>query len=130
MTYAFLHDPNSWTHVGLNAVWIVAFGPPVAHRVGALRFLALFCVTAIAGALAHYALNPMDFTPLIGASAADSGLMAAAARFMFQPGASLGAPAGYSSSAAPPRFNAPAPGVRALLRDLPRRIHRVSAGRE
>jgi membrane associated rhomboid family serine protease len=45
----------------------------------------------VAGALAHWAFAPMDFAPLIGASAADSGLMAAAARFMFQPRAPLGA---------------------------------------
>jgi len=115
LTYAGLH--GSWTHVGLNAIWIVAFGPPVARRLGDARFIALFCVTAIAGAMAHYALNPMDFTPLIGASAADSGLMGAAARFMFQPGAALGSPDGYSRSGAPARFNAPAPSVRDLLRD-------------
>jgi len=115
LTYAGLH--GSWTHVGLNAIWIVAFGPPVARRIGAARFLALFCVTAIAGAVAHYAINPIDFTPLIGASAADSGLMAAAARFIFQPGAPLGAPGGYSRSASPPHFNVLAPSVIELLRD-------------
>jgi membrane associated rhomboid family serine protease len=115
LTYAGLH--GSWTHVGLNCVWLVAFGPPVARRIGAPRFLGLFCVTAIAGALSHYAVNPMDFSPLIGASAADSGLMAAAARFMFQPGAPLGSPGGYSSSAGALDYDPPAPGVRALLRD-------------
>jgi membrane associated rhomboid family serine protease len=115
LTYAGLH--GSWTHVGLNSIWIVAFGPPVARRIGAARFLLLFCLTAIAGALAHYALNPMDFTPLIGASAADSGLMAAAARFMFQPGAALGSPDGYSTSDRKPRFEPAAPGIATLLRD-------------
>ncbi len=48
-------------------------------------------VTAIMSALAHWANAPMDFSPLIGASGADSGLMGAATRFMFQPGAPLGA---------------------------------------
>lgn len=115
LTYAGLH--GSWTHVGLNCIWIVAFGPPVARRIGAPRFLALFCVTAIAGALAHYALNPLDFSPLIGASAADSGLMAAAARFMFQPGAPLGSPGGYSTSTVSQNYDPPAPGLRALLRE-------------
>jgi membrane associated rhomboid family serine protease len=115
LTYAGLH--GSWTHVGLNSIWIVAFGPPVARRIGGARFLMLFCVTAIAGALAHYVLNPMDFTPLIGASAADSGLMAAAARFMFQPGAALGSPGGFSTSDSQPRFEPPAPGIATLLRD-------------
>ena len=89
LTYAFLH--GSWTHVLLNSVWLVAFGPPIARRFGSARFLLFMAVTAIASALAHWALSPMDFSPLIGASGADSGLMGAATRFMFQPGAPLGA---------------------------------------
>jgi membrane associated rhomboid family serine protease len=88
LTYAFLH--GSWTHVLLNSVWLVAFGPPIARRFGSGRFLLFMAVTAIFSALAHWASAPMDFSPLIGASGADSGLMGAAARFMFQPGAPLG----------------------------------------
>jgi membrane associated rhomboid family serine protease len=88
LTYAFLH--GSWTHVILNCVWIVAFGPPLARRFGAARFFLFFAATAICGALLHWATAMMDFTPLIGASAAASGFMAGAARFMFQPGAPLG----------------------------------------
>jgi membrane associated rhomboid family serine protease len=89
LTYAFLH--GSWTHVLLNTVWLIAFGPPIARRFGAARFLLFMAVTAVASALAHWALSPMDFSPLIGASGSDSGLMGAATRFMFQPGAPLGA---------------------------------------
>ena len=93
VTYALLH--GSWTHVGLNCVWIVAFGPPIARRFGATRFFLFFAATAACGALLHWLTNMMDFTPLIGASAAASGFMAGAARFMFQPGAPLG-PGGAS----------------------------------
>jgi membrane associated rhomboid family serine protease len=89
LTYAFLH--GSWTHVLLNTIWLVAFGPPIARRFGSLRFLLFMAVTAIAGALAQWASATMDFSPLIGASGADSGLMGAATRFMFQPGAPLSA---------------------------------------
>ena len=89
LTYAFLH--GSWTHVGLNSIWLVAFGPPIARRFGGPRFLLFMAVTAVASALAHWASAPMDFSPLIGASGADSGLMGAATRFMFQPRAPLGA---------------------------------------
>jgi membrane associated rhomboid family serine protease len=89
LSYAFLH--GSWTHVTLNSVWLIAFGPPIARRFGSARFLLFMAVTAIASALAHWAVSPMDFSPLIGASGADSGLMGAATRFMFQPGAPLGA---------------------------------------
>jgi membrane associated rhomboid family serine protease len=114
LTYAFLH--GNWTHVGLNVIWILAFGPPIARRIGALRFLALFAATTVAGALLHWAFNPLDFTPLIGASAGDSGLMAAATRFVFEPGAPLGGP-GYSRSMGIARFNAPAPPLTRLLRE-------------
>jgi membrane associated rhomboid family serine protease len=114
LTYAFLH--GNWTHVGLNVIWILAFGPPIARRIGSLRFLALFAFTAIAGALLHWAFNPMDFTPLIGASAGDSGLMAAATRFVFEAGAPLGG-AGYSRSMGEARINAPAPPLGRLLRE-------------
>ena len=89
LTYAFLH--GSWTHVLLNTVWLVAFGPPVASRFGATRFLAFLAVAAVVSALAQWASAPMEFAPLIGASGADSGLMGAVTRFIFQPGAPLGA---------------------------------------
>ncbi len=88
LTYAFLH--GSWTHVMLNTIWMVAFGPPVARRFGTTRFLVFMAVTAILSALAQWASAPMDFAPLIGASGAVSGLMGAVTRFMFQPGAPLG----------------------------------------
>ncbi len=90
LTYAFLH--GSWTHVVLNTVWLIAFGPPVARRFGTAKFALFMAITAIFSALAHWASTPMDFAPLIGVSGADSGLMGAAARFMFQPGAPLGPP--------------------------------------
>jgi membrane associated rhomboid family serine protease len=89
LTYAFLH--GSWTHVLLNTIWLVAFGPPVARRFGTARFLAFMAVTAIISALAQWMSSPMEFAPLIGASGSDSGLMGAVARFMFQPGAPLSA---------------------------------------
>jgi membrane associated rhomboid family serine protease len=115
LTYAFLHA--SWLHVGLNSVWIIAFGPPVARRVGSVRFIALFAATAAAGAVVHWAFNTTDVAPLIGASAADSGLMAAAARFIFEPGGPLGGPDGYSRASPVADYRAPAPPLRRLLRE-------------
>jgi membrane associated rhomboid family serine protease len=106
VTYALLHV--SWAHVLMNGIWLVAFGPPVARRFGSARFLLFFATTAVAGALAHWAFAPMDFAPLIGASAADSGMMAAAARFIFQPGAPLGDSRGYSARLAGPPRETPA----------------------
>jgi membrane associated rhomboid family serine protease len=113
VTYALLH--GSWAHVGVNCIWLVAFGPPIARRFGATRFLLFFATTAVVGALAHWAVSPMDFSPLIGASAADSGLMAAAARFIFQPGAALGGPRGYSAALSGAEVDAPAASLMELL---------------
>ncbi len=88
VTYAFLH--GGWTHLTINALTLAAFGAPVAQRLGASRFLWFFVTCAIAGALTHYALHPLDATPVVGASAAISGTMAAIVRFAFTPGARLG----------------------------------------
>ena len=82
LTYAMLH--GGWTHVGLNGVWLLAFGTPVARRFGPRRFCALIVVAAVAGACTHWALFPFDVTPLVGASAAVSGCMGAALRFAFR----------------------------------------------
>lgn len=89
LTYAFLH--GGWVHLLTNSVWLAAFGAPVARRFGPLRFLALFSVASIAGALAQWVAQPFALIPVVGASAGISGVMAAAVRFVFQPGAPLGA---------------------------------------
>ncbi len=88
LTYGLLHA--DWTHFGLNAIWFAAFGAPVARRFGAWRFLALCIVTALAGTGVHWLFHLYDAMPMIGASAAVSGAMGAALRFVFQPGAPLG----------------------------------------
>ncbi|MCS0504659.1 rhomboid family intramembrane serine protease [Ancylobacter mangrovi] len=81
VTYAFLH--GGWTHVGLNLLWLLAFGSPVARRFGPVRFLLFFAVTAAAGAGLHLLTHEGEVVPMIGASASVSGCMAAAIRFMF-----------------------------------------------
>ncbi len=87
VSYAFLH--GDWVHLGVNAAWLLAFGSPLARRFGALRLLAFFAVTAVAGAFAHLATHTGELVPMIGASASISGAMAAAMRFVFQPGGPL-----------------------------------------
>nr|WP_256515696.1 rhomboid family intramembrane serine protease [Alsobacter ponti] len=88
LSYALLHA--SWTHLIVNTIWLVAFGSAVARRFGAARFLAFMALTAVGGAAGHFLTNAEDVTPMIGASAAISGCMAAALRFAFRPGAPLG----------------------------------------
>ncbi len=83
LTYAFAH--GDWTHLAINCAWLLAFGSVVARRFGAGRFVLFFLLTAGASAVFHFALNPTSIYPLVGASGAISGAMAAAIRFMFVP---------------------------------------------
>jgi membrane associated rhomboid family serine protease len=112
LTYSGLHA--DWTHCGVNSLWLVAFGAPVARRFGSLRFIALFFVTAIAGAAAHWLAHRYDLSPVVGASASVSGAMAAATRFVFQPNAPLGLGAGADGDAA---FRQPALPLRRVFTD-------------
>jgi membrane associated rhomboid family serine protease len=111
VTYAFLH--GSWSHLILNSVWLLAFGTPVARRFGTARFLAFFAVTAAGGALAHLAVHAGMRVPMIGASAAISGFMAAAIRFAFQRGGPLRLIGNDQSEA----YRVPALPLTAVLRD-------------
>ena len=81
VTYALLH--GSWLHVGLNCLWLAAFGTPILRRLGGIRALALALAASVAGALLFWALNPLASQVVIGASAAVSGFMGAAALFVF-----------------------------------------------
>jgi membrane associated rhomboid family serine protease len=83
LTYALLH--GSWGHVLVNSVWLAAFGTPVARRCGALRFYALAATAAFCGAVAHVLVHPFQVLPMVGASAAVSGMMAGAIWFIFSP---------------------------------------------
>lgn len=107
VSYAFLH--GDFVHVGVNCLWLAAFGGPVAMRFGVVRFMALFFVAAALGALTHYAFHRVDFVPVVGASASVSGIMAAAIRFVFQPGAPLGPP--YGNYILPPDLAARLPAL-------------------
>ena len=69
---------------------MLAFGSPVARRFGTTRFLIFFLATAAAGSLAYLAVRWNTPALMIGASAAVSGAMGAALRFVFQRGGALG----------------------------------------
>ena len=88
LTYAFIH--GNLMHLGFNGVWLLAFGTPVARRFGPLRFLIFFLFSAAVGAAFHLAVHTGERLPMVGASAAISGAMAAAMRFAFQRGGPLG----------------------------------------
>jgi membrane associated rhomboid family serine protease len=81
VTYAFVH--GNLTHLLINSAWLLAFGSPVARRIGAVRFLLFFFLTGSIGALAYFLVNGATLVPVVGASGAISGLMGATFRFLF-----------------------------------------------
>lgn len=89
ITYTFLH--GGWAHVIANSVWLLAFGPPVARRLGTFRFLFFYFLCGAIGAVVHILCHPGSLVPVVGASAAISGLMGGAARFVFLEDGPLGA---------------------------------------
>ena len=84
VTYAFLHA--NWMHLGVNAIWFLAFGSAVARRFGTLRFLAFFAVTAAGGAALHLLTHAGEQYPMIGASASNASTRPArSVRFPIRP---------------------------------------------
>ena len=111
VSYAFLHA--NFSHLIFNLIWLVAFGPPIARRFGPWRFLVFCAATAAAGAAAHLITHLGEFAPMIGASAAVSGAMAAAMRFVFQ----RGGPLGMLGRADEESYHVPAAPLSTMLRD-------------
>jgi len=91
LTYSLLH--GSAIHLAVNMIWLAAFGSPLALRIGTLRFLLFWVVTALGAVALHYVLHSTDASPLVGASGSISGMMGAAARFAFRIDRGSGTPA-------------------------------------
>ena len=86
-THFFLHA--NWMHVGMNALWLLVFGTPVARRLGGWRCLALALVSAAAGGIAFLLLHWGEEALLVGASGGISGLMGASVRLIYARGGTL-----------------------------------------
>jgi membrane associated rhomboid family serine protease len=63
VTYMFLH--GGMGHLFFNMLALFMFGPPLEHRLGGKRFLGLYFVGGVAGALASF----LPHQAIIGASA-------------------------------------------------------------
>lgn len=76
VTYQFLH--GSWSHLGINMVTLLAFGPGVERPLGPARFIILYLLSGIAGALVEGVFTaPGSEDLLVGASASISGTFGA-----------------------------------------------------
>lgn len=78
-TYMLLHDARGFGHIFWNMLGLFFFGPRVESRMGSQRFLTLYVLSGIAGALLSMMLAPG--ARIVGASAAVLGVTMAFARF-------------------------------------------------
>ena len=75
ITYMFFHgDP---LHLAGNMLFLWVFGDNVEDACGHARYLVLYLACGIVGGIAHIVLQPESVAPLIGASAAVAGIIAA-----------------------------------------------------
>ena len=75
LTYAFLH--GDILHLGGNMLFLWVFGDNVEDALGHVRYLVFYLLCAAAGALMHGLADPASEVPLIGASGAIAGIVAA-----------------------------------------------------
>lgn len=81
----FLH--SGWAHTLMNAVWAMAFAPPVARLFGqgargGLAFFGFYLLCGVLAGLGFALVHPDTIHPVVGASGAVSGLMGAASRLI------------------------------------------------
>jgi len=75
VTYMFLH--GGFGHIFFNMLALYFFGPPVEQRLGGNRFITLYMISRIVGALFSIVLG----FPIVGASGAIMGVSLAFAKF-------------------------------------------------
>ncbi len=94
ISHMFVHA--GLLHLVFNLLWLLAFGTPIARRMGADRalrspgafggasmFLTFYLLTGVAGALTFIAVHQNEYTLLVGASGGVSGLLGGLVRFAF-----------------------------------------------
>lgn len=75
LTYMFFH--GDIFHLVGNMLFLWVFGDNVEDALGHLKFLIFYLVCGVAGGLAHAVMMPSSQMPLIGASGAVAGVIAA-----------------------------------------------------
>lgn len=81
VSHIFLH--GGFAHVGINSLWLLAFGPLVARRLKTVKFLLFFLFCGVAGAAVHLATYWGSFAAVVGASGAIAGLMGGGMRMVY-----------------------------------------------
>jgi len=75
ITSMFMH--GGWLHIGGNMLYLWIFGDNVEDAMGHVRFVIFYLLCGIGAAALQVAINQNATTPMVGASGAISGVLAA-----------------------------------------------------
>lgn len=79
VTYMFAHA--GWSHLIFNMIALWFFGPRVEDQMGGRRFLTMYFIAGLSGALLSLALSSVAPYPIVGASGAIFGVLLVYATF-------------------------------------------------
>jgi membrane associated rhomboid family serine protease len=77
VTSMFMHDPAGWYHIGGNMLFLWIFGDNVEDALGHRRYIAFYFLSGVCAAMAQVFSDPASRTPMVGASGAIAGVLAA-----------------------------------------------------
>lgn len=73
----FMHDPSGVMHLGGNMLFLWIFGDNVEDALGRGRYLGFYVLSGLFAAAAQLLVDPGSNVPMVGASGAISGVLAA-----------------------------------------------------
>lgn len=76
-TSMFTHDPSGFAHIGGNMLYLWIFGDNVEDALGSVRYALFYVLCGVFAALAQILIDPNSVVPMVGASGAISGVLAA-----------------------------------------------------
>jgi len=80
VTYAFLHDPRSWLHIGFNMFALYTFGRDLERLFGTVWYLEYYLASVVSAAVCHLLVTAWmgaNALPTLGASGGVYGLLLA-----------------------------------------------------
>jgi membrane associated rhomboid family serine protease len=77
LTSMFMHDPSGWGHIAGNMLFLWIFGDNVEDALGSLRYAMFYVLCGVGAAAAQIVVDPGSHVPMVGASGAISGVLAA-----------------------------------------------------
>jgi membrane associated rhomboid family serine protease len=76
-TSMFMHDPTGYVHVGGNMLYLWIFGDNVEEALGSFGYATFYLLAGVGAAAAQVLIDPSSGVPMVGASGAISGVLAA-----------------------------------------------------